>query len=198
LYLFDISFAEMDALRTLDLCLLFLWVTVDAIVVFGRHAKQARRADRLSTLAIVVATWVGMILALSLGFAGIGTLGRFTVVMQVVGLVILCAGIVIRSVAVAQLGRFHMPVVAIQAGHRVVDTGLYRHIRHPSYLGACVAFLGFGLGLGSWLGALGLLVSTLIGYAYRIHVEERALLESLGEAYAAYRKRTSRLLPGLY
>jgi protein-S-isoprenylcysteine O-methyltransferase len=91
-----------------------------------------------------------------------------------------------------------MPVVAIQSGHRLVDTGVYRHVRHPSYLGACIAYLGFGLGLGSYLSAAAVLGMVLIGYAYRIHVEEKALLESLGDEYAAYRRRTSRLIPGIY
>jgi len=91
-----------------------------------------------------------------------------------------------------------MPVVAIQAGHRVVDTGLYRHVRHSSYLGACIGFLGFGLGLGSWLSAVSMLGFVLVGYLYRIHVEEEALLEALGEDYATYRRRTRRLIPGVY
>ncbi len=118
--------------------------------------------------------------------------------VQISGLALLAAGIVIRSVAIAQLGPFHTPIVAIQAGHRVVDTGLYRHVRHPSYLGACLALLGFGLGLGSWLSAAFVLGMALIAYAYRIHVEETALVESLGDEYSAYRRRTYRLIPGVY
>jgi protein-S-isoprenylcysteine O-methyltransferase len=149
-------------------------------------------------LGIVLASWVGIGGAIALAFAGIGAVGAYLVPVQISGLALLVAGIVIRTVAIAQLGRFHAPIVAIQAGHRVVDTGLYRHVRHPSYLGACIAFLGFGLGLGSWLAALWVVVMALFAYAYRIHVEERALVDSLGAAYSAYRKRTHRLIPGVY
>ena len=149
-------------------------------------------------LAIVLAIWGGTWVAIALGFAGAGALGAYTVLVQIFGLALLAAGIVIRSVAIAQLGRFHMPIVAIQDGHHVVDTGVYRHVRHPSYLGACIALLGFGLGLGSWLSALVVVGLALIAYAYRIRVEEKALLESLGDEYAAYRKRTCRLVPGVY
>ena len=188
----------MTTLQIIDVGLLCLWMAVDSIVVFGRHARQARREDRLSTLGIVLATWVGLALATSITFAGIASPGSFTVATQIIGLIVLVSGIVIRTLAIAQLGRFHMPVVAIQTGHRVVDIGVYRHVRHPSYLGACVAYFGFGLGLGSWLGALALLAVVLVGYGYRIHVEERALLGSLGEEYAAYRRRTARLIPGVY
>ena len=157
-----------------------------------------RRADRLSVLGIVLASWVGVGLGVFLAYAGVGSLGVLTVPAQIVGLILLSAGIIVRSVAIAQLGRFHTPLVAIQAGHRVVNTGLYRHVRHPSYLGVCISYFGFGLGLGSWVSALFPPGLILVGYLYRIRVEERALLESLGDEYAAYQRRTCRLIPGLY
>jgi protein-S-isoprenylcysteine O-methyltransferase len=189
---------DMSTLRVLDVWVVFLWIIIDGVVVFRRGARPASRADRFSALGIVLAGWVGIGSAISLGFAGAGALGTYTLPVQIFGLALLAAGIAVRSVAIAQLGRFHAPVVAIQSGHRLVDTGLYRHVRHPSYLGACIAFFGFGLGLGSWMSAAVVLGMALIAYAYRIHVEERALLEALGDDYAAYRKRTSRLIPGIY
>ena len=188
----------MISLRSLDLLVVFLWWIIDNMVVFRRRGTAPRRADRLSLLGIVLASWAGVGLGVSLAYAGVGTLGVFTVPAQIAGLILLAAGIAVRSTAIAQLGRFHTPVVAIQAGHYVVDTGLYRHVRHPSYLGACIAFFGFGLGLGSWLSPLVLVGLLLAGYLYRIQVEERALLESLGDEYAAYQRRTYRLIPGLY
>jgi protein-S-isoprenylcysteine O-methyltransferase len=188
----------MSTLRVLDVWVVVLWIIIDGFIVFRRGARPASRADRFSALGIVLAGWVGIGTAISLGFAGVGALGPYTLPVQIFGLALLAAGIVVRSVAIAQLGRFHAPVVAIQADHRVVDTGLYRHVRHPSYLGACIAFFGFGLGLGSWMSAVFVLGTTLIAYVYRIHVEEWALLEALGNEYAAYRKRTWRLIPGIY
>jgi len=140
----------------------------------------------------------GLGLAITLGFSGVGRFGGATVPAEVVGLTLFAAGILVRSIAIAQLGAFHMPDVAIRVGHRVVDTGLYRHVRHPSYLGACIAFLGFGLGLGSWVSAVVALGMALIAYAYRIHVEEQALRDALGDAYTAYQARTRRLVPGIY
>ncbi len=186
------------SLREIDLLALFLWLLLDNLVVFRRKGKAQRREDRLSYLVIVLAGWTGIGLAIFFAFAEAGSLGRLRVPLQIAGLVLFAAGILLRSAAIAQLGRFHTPVVAIQEEHRVVDTGLYRRVRHPSYLGACIAFLGFGLALGSYLSPLALLCAAVPGYLYRIHVEERALLASLGDAYASYRKRTRRLIPGLY
>jgi protein-S-isoprenylcysteine O-methyltransferase len=185
-------------LRALDLGVLFLWLSIDVVVLSRRGPREARRRDRLSHLGIVVATVMGIVVSTSFRFAGAGSLGRLTVPTQIAGLGLLIAGIAFRSAAIFQLGAFHMPVVAIRTGHRVVDTGLYRHIRHPSYLGACIGFLGFGLGLGNWLSAVSMLGFVLVGYLYRIHVEEAVLLEALGAEYAAYRRRTHRLIPGVY
>ena len=185
-------------LRALDLGVLFLWLSIDSYVLRCRGSRAAHRRDRLSYLGIMVATLLGIGVSTSFGFAGAGSFGGLTVPAQFAGLGLLVAGIVFRSVAILQLGALHTPVVAIEAGHRVVDTGLYRHVRHPSYLGACVGFLGFGLGLGSWLSAVSMLGFVLVGYLYRMHVEEEALLEALGEEYAAYRRRTYRLIPGIY
>ena len=42
------------------------------------------------------------------------------------------------------------------------------------------------------------LVLPLAGHAYRITVEERALQEHLGPAYAEYMQRTWRLVPGIW
>jgi protein-S-isoprenylcysteine O-methyltransferase Ste14 len=188
----------MARLQALDLGLLILWWVVDNIIVFGRRSGTARAADRLSLFGIVFASYAGVGLALFAAFSRLGAPGRLAPPLQIAGLAIFVGGIAIRFTAIAQLGSLHMPVVAIEAGHRLVDTGLYGRVRHPSYLGACIGYLGFGLGLGNWLSALALLATVLPGYLYRIHVEEKALLASLGDDYAAYRKRTRRLLPGIY
>ena len=188
----------MASLRLLDLCVFFLWLFVDSLVVFRRGGAEVTRADRFSMLGILLAVWVGVGSAIFLGFAGFGSLGTWTMAAQISGLALLAAGIVVRSLAIAQLGAFHAPVVAIQAEHRVVDTGLYRHVRHPSYLGALIALLGFGLGRGSWRSAAVVLGAPFCAYVYRMQVEERALLAALGDEYSIYRERTARLIPGVY
>jgi protein-S-isoprenylcysteine O-methyltransferase Ste14 len=68
-------------------------------------------------------------------------------------------------------------------------------VRHPSYTGAIAAAAGVGLALGNGLSLALLLAAVVPGFAYRISVEERALCETLGEPYLAYRARTKRLIP---
>ena len=102
-----------------------------------------------------------------------------------------------RWVAILTLGRFFTVDVAIQPGHAVVQTGLYRMVRHPSYSGLLIAFLGIGVTFVSWLSILGLLVPITLAVINRVVKEEQALLNSLGPEYAAYCARTKRFIPGL-
>ena len=88
-------------------------------------------------------------------------------------------------------------LVAIQAEHTLVATGVYSLIRHPSYLGLLVASLGWVLAFRSGIGVL-LTALTLVPLIARIRAEERLLLTQFGAEYDAYRGRTSRLVPGIY
>jgi protein-S-isoprenylcysteine O-methyltransferase Ste14 len=111
------------------------------------------------------------------------------------GLAIAVAGVALRFWSILVLGRFFRGVVTVQADHEVVRAGPYRHLRHPSYLGALGGVLGFGLTAGSVAAAVVGTAVVGLGVAYRIAVEERALRAGLGEAYVRYAATTGRLLP---
>ncbi len=95
------------------------------------------------------------------------------------------------------LGRRFSGLVAIQPGHTLVTSGIYGVIRHPSYLGLLVNSLGWALAFRSGVGVL-LTAFTIPPLIARIRAEERLLSAQFGDAYDAYRSRTSRLLPGIY
>jgi protein-S-isoprenylcysteine O-methyltransferase Ste14 len=116
----------------------------------------------------------------------------------VVGLSLALAGAVYRYWAIHTLGRFFVFVVAVQEDHRVIDTGPYAIVRHPSYLGLLVSAFGFSLALDNWAAlAIGFL-PPLISFVRRIVVEERFLLRELGDSYREYAERTYRLVPGIW
>jgi protein-S-isoprenylcysteine O-methyltransferase Ste14 len=113
------------------------------------------------------------------------------------GVLLYTAGGVLRLAPVFVLGRRFSGLVAIQPGHRLVTTGLYGVIRHPSYLGLFVLALGWGLAFRSGVGVI-IAVMMLIVVLARIKAEERLLRETFGPEYDAYRARTWRLLPYVY
>jgi protein-S-isoprenylcysteine O-methyltransferase Ste14 len=116
----------------------------------------------------------------------------------VTGLVLMCVGIAIRQWAVAVLGRFFTIEVRVQTGHTVVEGGPYRWVRHPSYTGLILTFLGLGLTLDNWGSLAVIAVVPTAGLVYRIHFEERALLEGLGEPYRQFAQGRARLVPGIW
>jgi len=71
-------------------------------------------------------------------------------------------------------------------------------VRHPSYLGALIAFLGFSVALGNWLSVLTMMAIIPWLYLYRIREEDAVLLAAFGDEYRDYCRRTKRLIPGLY
>ena len=95
------------------------------------------------------------------------------------------------------LGHRFSGLVAIQPGHELLTTGIYRVIRHPSYLGLLVNSLGWGLAFRSGVGVL-LTALTVVPLVGRIRAEERLLRPEFGAEYDAYRGRTSRLIPSFY
>ncbi|WP_137724989.1 methyltransferase family protein [Prescottella subtropica] len=110
------------------------------------------------------------------------------------GLAIAVAGQAMRLRAVHELGASFTFRVQTVPGQAVVDTGLYRYVRHPSYSGALVCALGFTLACTNWLAPL--TVSILaVAYLVRIPHEERVLLAGLGEPYRQYMRRTRRIVP---
>ena len=112
-----------------------------------------------------------------------------------VGLTVFAVGALVRWWAIWHLGRFFTVNVAVAADHRVVDTGPYRWVRHPSYSGLMLQFVGLGLTLGTVPSvAVGLILPTL-ALMHRIRVEEAALRAHLPDTYPAYAARTKKIVP---
>ncbi len=117
--------------------------------------------------------------------------------MRWTGVALYALGGALRLAPVFILAERFSGLVAIQPGHRLVTTGLYGVIRHPSYLGMIVLSLGWALAFRSALGAA-LVAAMLIPVVARIKAEERLLGHYFGAAYETYRARTWRLVPGLW
>lgn len=95
------------------------------------------------------------------------------------------------------LGSRFSGLVAIQPGHTLVTGGAYSIIRHPSYLGLLVNALGWALAFRSGVGVL-LMAPLIPPLLARIRAEEVLLYSEFGAEYDAYRRRTWRLIPGIF
>jgi len=108
------------------------------------------------------------------------------------------AGMALRLWAVVTLGRFFRTSVFIHEDHKLVTSGPYRVLRHPSYTGAIISLTGIGAGLGNWISILAAAGGIFIACAIRIIVEEKSLAERFGEEFAAQKRRTWAIIPFIW
>jgi protein-S-isoprenylcysteine O-methyltransferase Ste14 len=162
------------------------------------HIGSGVREDRSNRWVVAALGVLGLIDAYlpaytdRVGFLTFGGEG-----VRWLGVLLYMAGGVLRLAPVFVLGRRFSGLVAIQPEHRLMTSGLYGIIRHPSYLGLFVLTLGWGLAFRSGVGVI-IAVLMLVVVLARIKAEERLLSETFGAEYDAYRARTWRLIPYVY
>ncbi len=165
----------------------------------SRMNHGGTKHDRGSFFVIVATALAGVgaafVLAQDVQSAGIGV-ARWPIF--VAGLVIVLLGIALRQWSVLTLGTFFTVQVQVRRDQTVVDTGPYRWVRHPSYTAIVMSFVGIGVALENWLSLVVLLVVPTIGLVIRIRVEEKALLEALGEPYREFSATRERLVPKVW
>ena len=114
------------------------------------------------------------------------------------GVALFVTGLLLRWWAIITLGRFFTVDVAIEPDHELIERGPFRMVRHPSYTGVLLTFVGLALTLGNWAALLAILVPIGAAFIHRMNVEESALSGALGPQYTDYMRRTNRLVPFLY
>lgn len=162
-------------------------------------AKSFQRGafDKRSTLLIGSALGVGLWLPLILDILGVTTI-RISLVEGFVALAVMLFGLALRIWAAVTLGSYYTRTLMVTKDHKVVDTGPYARIRHPAYLGVMLLWVGFGVLSGNLIIVFLFPVLFVVVYLYRISVEEKMLVEELGDDYIQYQRRTRKLIPFVY
>lgn len=158
-------------------------------------AKENHGSDRWSVLAILAAGGISQIVpVVEWGYfrdpaAQGGTVGT------AVGLTLIILGLAFRIWSIRTLGKFFTATVQITEGHRVVKSGPYAIVRHPSYLGAYAAIVGSALFLNAIIGTAIAALAMFVVYRKRIAAEEATLINEFGEEYRDYRHATPAIVP---
>ena len=114
------------------------------------------------------------------------------------GIILLIAAGILRRHCFRMLGENFTGVVMVRPQQPIIERGAYKWVRHPSYSAAYLLYVALGLVLTNWISIIVLIVTAIVMYSYRISVEERALVETLGDRYVDYQRRTKKLIPFLY
>lgn len=165
----------------------------------SQHDPSARQVDRGSFVVMSIVTGGGVILACILAFAWTApAIPWLRPQLTIAGIVVVALGAVLRWWSIFTLGRYFTFDVAVRSKQPVVQSGPYRYMRHPSYTAILIMLLGVGLALTNWASLIIMLVGGVVGLLYRVNVEERELVEALGQPYADYMRHTKRFVPLIY
>ena len=172
---------------------LCVWGISELRIGIRNRGGRGENLDRGSRVWVVLLVAAGMTAAGALAKLPAGRISGWAPI--VVGVALALAGIALRQWSVVTLGSFFTTSVEVQQDHRIIDSGPYAWLRHPSYTGALLTVVGASLALGSWIGCLVATLLGLTGLVQRILVEERALASRLGPAWMAYAGQRKRLIP---
>lgn len=176
---------------------LFAYLPEFRLVARTRPAPGAK-ADRGSMQLIMLAGWIGMMGAFVVAGIPAFLIVHGRMILFDTGLAMMVGGSLLRRHCFKMLGQHFTGDVRAAEDQPVIDSGLYHWIRHPSYTGGMLMYLGTGLALTNWLSVLIIGVTTAAAYVYRVRVEEKALLNALGGRYQEYMARTKRFIPFVF
>ena len=165
------------------------------IIPFIKRGGSRVQRKNVGSNILTLTSWIAtMSIPIVLSKLEIGLLPEWIFYL---GIAVMAAGIVFRQWAIAVLGRYFSAVIGVQSEQKVVQSGPYRWIRHPSYTGVLIFVVGMGFALQSWAAVLVNIAIFAVAYGSRIIIEEKVLVRELGEEYVEYRKHTKRVIPYL-
>lgn len=109
------------------------------------------------------------------------------------GILLTVLGTSLRAWAVLTLGKYFSVHIQVEDGHRLVEIGPYKYIRHPAYAGNILQAIGIPLILNAYF-SLGVSVLLVFLFLHRLNLEERILTREI-KGYADYITRTKKLIP---
>lgn len=136
---------------------------------------------------------LGLVAVVLLRAFQVHTLAVHALGLQIVGVILVAAGLGFAVWARIYLGRnWGMPMTR-KDEPELVTSGPYRFVRHPIYSGLLLALLGTALATNFyWLIALGVMGAYFL---YSARVEERLMTTSFPSVYPSYREKTKMLIP---
>jgi protein-S-isoprenylcysteine O-methyltransferase len=158
-------------------------------------ARKSRDRGTLDLLIFVIVLSIAVALWLALRD---GQLASRDPRFVIAGMAVMVAGLFLRWWSVHTLARFFTVDLAVHPGQTLVRRGPYRLLRHPSYTGALLTVVGFGIGTGDGWAAIVANLPIIAAFLWRIRIEERMLADAFPDAWPAYKRETRRLIPYLW
>jgi len=177
----------------------FLYLVSEMTLLLTKHSEK-KSASKQKDRGSLIFMWMAICAGLTFGFIN----ARYTswniadYFVASTGIILIIAGFAIRWTAIIQLKKAFTVDVAINSAHELKTNGLYKIIRHPSYLGLLLIMTGEAISMASLISFAVVFLPVCIAVIYRIHVEEQLLAEAFGEMYGIYKLNTKMIIPFIY
>ena len=162
-----------------------------------RKRNIVSSGDKGSIWILFILIGIGYFLSFRIAATKIGRIYHWDLFFMA-GVLLIMVGLIIRIMSILKLKQHFTYTVTEIEHHELIETGLYKNIRHPGYLGQLLIFMGTALSFSNWLSVILMMIPVMIGYLSRIIIEERFMINQLGQKYIDYQKRTKRLIPKIY
>ena len=183
-----------------------LAATVSTMAIRAPHGRRSRTIGVVQSrknareVVLLAFAWIGFLIPLIWVVSPAFSFAEYPLrlVPFVGGVVCLIAGLWWFYRSHADLGANWSVTLEIRENHRLVTHGIYQSVRHPMYLALFVYAMGQALVLPNWVAGPAYLLVVAILYAFRVGPEEKMMLETFGDEYKSYAKKTKRLVPGVW
>ena len=162
------------------------------------NAKGSTKIDKMTRLFNCLSTEGALLSALFIILSPFNYNNKSMFFPTIFGTLLALLGFTLRHVSIHILGKYFRTTVEIDEDQPIIQTGPYRFVRHPSYSGIILFFIGYGVLSQNWLCLAACILLPITALSYRIKVEERALVYELGTKYKDYRAKTKKLIPFIW
>ncbi len=175
----------------------FFWVSSEILLSRMMRAKDSN--DDKSSLKIL---WSTICLSITLG--NILRIPDFTLPMKFatfnynMGISLICIGLIVRWIAILTLKKSFTVNVSVAEDQQIMQSGIYKFIRHPSYLGTLLSVCGLAISYNNCLTFLIIFIPIFFAFNYRIRIEEELLSNVFGAQYVYYIKKSWKLIPWVF
>lgn len=167
-----------------------IWVFSDLYLVFFRNNKnKAEKSEKKSKYIVFI-----LVLSAIFGAQYIDP----TTMVRYLSIPLIITGMTVRLIAVIQLGKSFSGNLGVEGKEKLYTDGIYKKIRHPSYLGLLISFSGIAVAFYHPVSSSMVILFALIAFLYRISVEEKILKKEFGQKYIDYIEKTKKLIPYIY
>jgi protein-S-isoprenylcysteine O-methyltransferase Ste14 len=191
----------MDVTTIMLIVAVTIWAILEAWLIFRDHKRdrKATAADsRTRLFNIFSMTFSPAMAAVVTSIPILKDLCVRNIYVFGAGLGIMTLGLGLRIWAIAVLGNYFRTTVGVEQNQKVVQSGPYHYIRHPSYAGYILISIGCGFALQNAISLIIMVTLPTMALLHRIEIEEKVLTAVIGEAYLLYQKRSKKIIPGIW